>query len=555
MVAGNGPIIEGYSDPRLVGRGGFSTVYRARQDRLGRDVAIKVLHVDLSHPQARDQFLSECVAAGRMANHPNIVTVYDSGVTAAGEPYLVMEYCEQGSLADWLRRDTLDAARALSILVKLCGALATAHRAGILHRDLKPENVLFTDYGEPALADFGIAALTSGAQRSFTVAALTPHHAAPEVLDGGAPSVSSDVYSLASTAYQILTGRPPFQRGRDEGLASYFGRVVRDAAPPVARPGDPDGLTEVIARGLAKTPAQRYATAEAFGQELRRLQRTAGVAETPMVVGTSVVDLAPTGLSPGLSAAANGFGAPLVAEDDSATVDLPQSQPTPPPTRTAEPAGARKGRLAPVLAGLAVLLLCGGGGYVGYRQFSDEGPATRQVADGRPVATPTDTVGTGAAPATGDTPTPAATSDAPSTTAEAPPGSAPAAPPQAGPTRKPPSPPRGGPATSPRGPQPYVEYLRVVKQPTCPSGAGVPNPFPGNPAVIEWKVAGGATGSVLSVDGAGRYGEYGVTGTETLSFPCGDRSPGERASHRYTVTTSGGGPQKSRSITVTARVN
>ncbi|MFI7608092.1 serine/threonine-protein kinase [Micromonospora sp. NPDC049366] len=554
MVAGNGPIIEGYSDPRLAGRGGFSTVYRARQDRLGRDVAIKVLHVDLSHPQARDQFLSECAAAGRMANHPNIVTVYDSGVTAAGEPYLVMEYCEQGSLADWLRRDTLDAARALSILVKLCGALATAHRAGILHRDIKPENVLFTDYGEPALADFGIAALTSGAHRSFTVAALTPHHAAPEVLDGGAPSESSDVYSLASTAFQLLAGRPPFQRGRDEGLLSYFGRVVRDPAPPLARPGDPDGLTEVIARGLAKTPAERYATAEAFGQDLRRLQRTAGVAETPMIVGATAVDVAPTGLSPGLPAAVNGFGAPLVHEDDSVTVDLPQSRPSPPPTRSAQPARAPRGRPAPVLAGLAVLLmLCGVGGFVGYRQLSGDGPATRQVADGRPAATPSDAVSPAAEPTAADAATLAATPDAPSGTAEAPAGSAPA-PAQGGSTRKPP-PPGGGPAAGSRDPQPYVEYLRVVKQPNCPSGVGVPNPFPGNPAVIEWKVAGGATGSVLSVDGAGQYGEYGVTGTETLSFPCGDWRAGERAAHRYTVTTRGGGPPTSKSITVTARVN
>ncbi len=302
MAPGNEPVIEGLSGLQLVGRGGFSTVYRARQERLARDVAVKVLHVDISDPRAREQFHNECAAAGAMANHPNIVTVYDSGVTASGEPYLVMEFCDQGSLADRVRGGALDPATAVTILIKLCGALATAHQFGILHRDIKPENVLFTSYGEPALADFGVASLTSGAQKSFTVAALTPNHAAPEVLDGGRASAASDVYSLASTAYQILTGTPPFQRGRDEGLLSFFGRVVREPAPPLVRADVPAGLASAIARGLAKTPERRYATAEAFGHDLRQVQLADGVNATAPVVPTSPVDPAPTTVSAAVNA-------------------------------------------------------------------------------------------------------------------------------------------------------------------------------------------------------------------------------------------------------------
>jgi hypothetical protein len=129
--------IQGFSAPHLIGRGGFSTVYRAVQERLNRTVAIKVLHVDVSDAPARDRFLNECAAAGKLANHPNIVTVYDSGFTALGEPYLVMEYCDQGSLADRVRNAPLEGGQALSVMVKLAGALATAHAGGILHRPSK----------------------------------------------------------------------------------------------------------------------------------------------------------------------------------------------------------------------------------------------------------------------------------------------------------------------------------------------------------------------------------------------------------------------------------
>ncbi|WBB68298.1 serine/threonine protein kinase [Micromonospora sp. WMMD812] len=548
------PVIEGFPDLRLVGRGGFSTVYRARQDRLGRTVAVKVLHVDLSDPRARDQFLSECAAAGRMANHPHILTVHDSGVTAAGEPYLVMEFCDRGSLADRLRAGALDAAAALPVLVKLCGALATAHRAGVLHRDLKPENVLFTGYGEPALADFGIASMSGGAHGSSTIAALTPDHAAPEVLDGGGASAASDVYSLASTAYQALAGSPPFRRGPDEGLLAYFQRVAHEPAPRLSRPGDPPELADVIARGLAKTPAERYATAEAFGQALRRVQQSAGLDATTMSIGPSPGDATPTALPATVVPVAAGTRAvpPLVAmpapADDSVTVELPTVHPAVGPI--VRPAATRKRnrRATPVLAGIVVLLLLGGvGGYLGYHRVADD-PTTRQVAAGGPVSATTDAATSEAAP----TPTAGATT---ASAAPSAPSTAPVDPPISLPAKQPAPRASGRPAASSRPPVPYVEYLRVTQQPNCPSGQGVPNPFPGGPVVIEWKVAGGATGSVLSVDGSGAYGEYGVTGTESLSFPCGAGNPGGKVTHRYTITTKGGGPQKSRSITVTARAN
>ncbi len=129
----------GYTDVRLVGRGGFSTVWYAMQTQYERVVALKVLDVGLEDERTKRQFQRECAATGRLSGHPNIVTILDSGFTSQGMPYLAMDYCAQGSLLDRIAREgPLPVADVLRIGVKMCGALESAHQKDILHRDLKP---------------------------------------------------------------------------------------------------------------------------------------------------------------------------------------------------------------------------------------------------------------------------------------------------------------------------------------------------------------------------------------------------------------------------------
>jgi serine/threonine-protein kinase PknK len=259
--------IPGYRLLEPVGRGGFSVVYHAYQHALDRHVAVKLLTVDYLDARARKRFLREVQLTTRLTGHPNVVTVLDAGVTQSRRPYLVMDFFERGSLQDRLERDgPLPATEAARIGVKICGALAAAHDLGILHRDIKPQNILASRYGEPALADFGVASLVSAARTSETDA-LTPYHAAPEVLDGAQPGPSADIYSLGSTLYQLLAGAPAYRQDSD-GIAGLLLRILNEPPPPLNRPDIPPYLRDAIGCAMSKDPARRFATAAAFGTAL-----------------------------------------------------------------------------------------------------------------------------------------------------------------------------------------------------------------------------------------------------------------------------------------------
>lgn len=257
--------------------GGNSTVYRAWQPDHDRWVAVKVLHVTLSDGPARDRFRRECRAIGRLTGHPNIVMVMASGVTRTNRPFLTMDLFE-GSLADGLEPITVE--MALHYGVKLAGALETAHRAGILHRDLKPGNVLLSRFGEPGLADFGIATLgeVRGQTEAFTAA-----HAAPEVLDGPGASAATDIYGLGSTLWSALAGRPPFG-DEGQGTLKLMRRVLQEPLPPLGRPEVPAALEEALRWAMAKDPAERPASAATFGQRLQALQAELGLPVSELVV-------------------------------------------------------------------------------------------------------------------------------------------------------------------------------------------------------------------------------------------------------------------------------
>ncbi|NKZ09320.1 serine/threonine protein kinase, partial [Actinomadura latina] len=297
--------VPGYRVLEQVGEGGFSVVYRAHQERLDRMVALKVLSVGAVDAAAMRRFQRECKITGRLSGHPNIVTVLDTGTTRFGRPYIAMEYFEHGALTDRLAKEgPLPVADVLRIGVKMAGALAATHETDVLHRDVKPQNVLLSRYGEPALADFGIARLVDSFDATHTQA-FTPHHAAPEVLEGRPPGVGADIYSLGSTLYQLLAGQPAFKGPPGEGIALLMLRILHEAPPPIPRPDVPPQVADVIGRAMAKSPEQRHATAVEFAQALQRTQAGLGLPVTD--VAHSAAALRP-GPAPGLP------GPPLVPE-------------------------------------------------------------------------------------------------------------------------------------------------------------------------------------------------------------------------------------------------
>jgi hypothetical protein len=335
----------GFSDVREIGGGAFATVYRAVEAGTERPVALKLLKVGGMNPRLVESFEREVRALAAVSSHPNIVTLYRALTTADGRPTLVLELC-RGSFAQRVRAGgPLDAPTAVSIGVKIAGALETAHRAGFLHRDMKPQNVLETQFGEPALADFGVAALQAAAQSTEGVFGFTTLHAPPEILEGHALSPATDVYGLASTLYQLLTGRAPFSTFEGEAPASVILRILRDPAAPLTAPNVPIGLSDLLAAALDKDPARRPADAAGFAEALRAVEAGSGWPLTPYVVwgDRSGVAGAAVGASAGEAA---GSGAPraVPAEAPATPAGAGATPATPaaaaPPTPPAVPAPA-----------------------------------------------------------------------------------------------------------------------------------------------------------------------------------------------------------------------
>jgi hypothetical protein len=275
----------GYENLARIGQGGSASVYRALNTRFDRTVALKILHSDSLNEHQRRRFNAECLATGRVSSHPNIVTVYDAGITPGHRPWLAMEYCSGGSLAQKVSREgPLPASEVISVGVRLCSALGAAHRSGILHRDVKPHNVLLTSYGEPALADFGIASVRheegAGAMIETETAAYTVIHAAPEILEGREGTAASDIYSLGSTLYTLLAGQAPFATEAAAGLAALVTRILGNDIPVIPRPGVPPELEQILRRSMAALPQDRPGSAAELGESLANLERR--LATAPM---------------------------------------------------------------------------------------------------------------------------------------------------------------------------------------------------------------------------------------------------------------------------------
>ncbi len=275
------PIIDGFTNLVLIGRGGSASVYRARQTQLERDVAVKVLRPTNIDDRTRQLFDSERRLLGQLPKHQNIVTVFDSGFTEDADPFLAMELCARGSLASLVKtHGPLSLEHGVRVGHRMISALDFAHRRSMIHRDVKPENILISDLGEPVLSDFGIASVLDS-DGTATDRAFSPHHVAPELLRGAAPAVTADLYSLGSTLFTLLTGRTPHQKTVGERLPiSQILARVSDPYYPVELPDESEFPREFrnLLRGLlTKDPARRISRASDALEALRTVESDLGI--------------------------------------------------------------------------------------------------------------------------------------------------------------------------------------------------------------------------------------------------------------------------------------
>jgi serine/threonine protein kinase len=288
------PDIDGYVVDRLIGSGGFSDVFLYEQQLPRRKVAVKALLTHELTAQARAAFTTEADLMARLSTHPYIVTIYQAGVARDGRPYLVMEYCSRPSLSERYKRQPLSVVDALRTGIRLSGAVATAHAAGILHRDIKPANVLTNDYGWPALTDFGIAhdfasgagglPPADGADSSDPEASIgmSVPWSPPEMFaDIPTPDVRSDIFSLAATIHTVLAGRTPFEvPGGPNGTLDLVARIERGEVTPLQRDDVPPALSAVLAKGMSPRRENRYPTVIEFARALQRVELELGYAPT-----------------------------------------------------------------------------------------------------------------------------------------------------------------------------------------------------------------------------------------------------------------------------------
>jgi putative two-component system response regulator len=268
MSPREGGVVGSYRLMERIGRGGMATVYRAYHPALDRYVAIKVLPEFFAEdPAYRERFQHEARSVARL-RHPNILQVFDFGhddTTA----FIVMELVEGGTLADRINAPMpLDAA--LSVLEPVAAALDYAHSRDVLHRDIKPSNILLREDGAPVLADFGLALMTGAARRLTAVGAVmgTPEYMSPEQACDERIGPASDRYALAAVAYEMLAGRVPFQA--DTPAAVLLSHVTRPMPAMHELTGELLAhVEEVLRRGLAKNPDDRYASASIFVRALR----------------------------------------------------------------------------------------------------------------------------------------------------------------------------------------------------------------------------------------------------------------------------------------------
>jgi len=275
------PEIQGFEYVSLIGSGGFSDVFLYQQQRPRRRVAVKVLLHEWSSHSQRAAFDAEADLMATLSTHPSIVTMYEADVADDGRPYLAMEYCSRPNLGARYRTERLSVAEALRTAVQIAGAVETAHRAGILHRDIKPANILVTEYGHPALTDFGISSTLDDAARAegMSIPWSPPESFAEPPRSG----IATDVWALAATTYTLLAGRTPFEvPGGSNSSANLISRIESSPLPRTGRTDVPASLERVLATAMSKSPTSRYPTMLDFARALQQVQNELSLGVTPI---------------------------------------------------------------------------------------------------------------------------------------------------------------------------------------------------------------------------------------------------------------------------------
>lgn len=269
-----------YEIKEEIGRGALGIVYKAQQRILNRPVAIKVLFEDLSKdPTSVKRFEREAQSASSL-DHPNIVKIFDFGLSGHSFPFLAMDYLQGQSLKELIKKDKrVGIDRALPIFIQICAAMAHAHGRGIMHRDLKPDNVLLVNHeGEDdfvKIVDFGIAKRfqeeQNGGQRLTMEGQVmgTPAFMSPEQIMGGAGDARSDIYSLGCLMFNVLTGVLPISgESPIDTMAKHIRSAPIDFQTACPELVIPDSLKTVISKALRKTPAERQQTMQELRTEL-----------------------------------------------------------------------------------------------------------------------------------------------------------------------------------------------------------------------------------------------------------------------------------------------
>jgi eukaryotic-like serine/threonine-protein kinase len=287
-----GRLLDGrYQTERLLGSGGMAAVWRGRDLRLDRPVAIKELAgKGMGQPKAQERFDREARAVGRLS-HPNIVSVYDFG-TQDGDPYLVMELVEGPTVAKLLEDGPLPVADALAIASQTCDGLAAAHAAGVIHRDIKPANLILTNSGMVKICDFGVAQISDAAGHAkLTASAIamgSPMYMAPEQINGEPVDPRTDLYALGCTLYAMLAGSPPFFVGSALSIAH---QQVANSPEPLCerRPEVPPAVEALVGNLLTKTPDGRPSDAAAVRARIAAVAADAAADAAPSTLRRSAV--------------------------------------------------------------------------------------------------------------------------------------------------------------------------------------------------------------------------------------------------------------------------
>ncbi len=268
-----GDTFGGYEVESVVGAGGLGILYRARQLRLDRTVALKLVEPDVArHPVVRERLRREARAVASL-DHPNVVPLYEAG-ERDGTVYIVSRWVNGTELGTLIHRDgALAPERAARFAAQIAAALDVAHEQGLIHRDVKPSNVLVTPEDHVYLTDFGLA------KRAETEAGLTAadqvlgtvDYVAPEQIEGSEPDARSDVYSLGCVLYEMLTGEPPFAQHKG-GMAKMWAQVNAEVTPLTERrPDVPAPIDTLVRRAMDKDPAARPTAAQFERRALRAI--------------------------------------------------------------------------------------------------------------------------------------------------------------------------------------------------------------------------------------------------------------------------------------------